>query len=135
MNTPTIEEVAAVSGLKYESARKRLYKYKNGSISFDELMRRKDTKEGKGNAEWRALGNRPHTDRLKAIKGTTAWERSNIKQYDIVETKEPPGKKRGDFVRDIVRKTGIARSSAFERLKRYEAGNIGIKELYAPRKH
>lgn len=134
MTTPTADMIAAMCGITRKAAVNRLARYARGEMTRERLLRpyssRRLHDDQCGNAEWQALGNTPHNERLAAIPGCTATE---CRVFGITDAAPPEPVKAGlSLAQQVAQMAGINIKSARERVARFRSGYMTLRELYAP---
>lgn len=86
--------------------------------------------EGYGNEEWRALKDVPRTHLLNKISGSTILEREVLGKLedDYVDVNER--KLKTKLINEVVKATGIDRTTAAERVRKYTEKKIKKSRLF-----
>lgn len=133
MKTPSADMLAALCGISRKAAADRLRKYARGEMSRERMLRPYRQPEIRadrgGNAEWLALGDKPHNERLAAIPGCTATE---CRVFGIADSAPPePVKAKVNLAQQVAQIAGVHISTARERVARFRKGEITLREMYA----
>lgn len=133
MTTPSADMLAAMCGITRKAAADRLRKYARGEMSRERMLRpyrQPDPRADRGgNAEWLALGDKPHNERLAAIPGCTATE---CRVFGITDAAPPePVKAKASLAQQVAQIAGVHLSTARERVARFRKGEITLREMYA----
>lgn len=133
MNTPSADMLAAMCGISRKAAADRLRKYARGEMTRERMLRPYRQPEIRadrgGNAEWLALGDEQRSHRLAAIPGCTATERRVFGIVDADLPPQPEAKK--PLAQQVADMTGVTLNTARDRVRRFRAGEISLREMYA----
>lgn len=86
-------------------------------------------KLGRQRRIWLALGDEPRSHRLAAIPGCTATERRVFGIVDADLPPQPEAKK--PLAQQVADMTGVTLNTARDRVRRFRAGEISLREMYA----
>lgn len=133
MKTPSADMLAAMCGISRKTALDRLRKYERGEMTRERMLKpypRPVVRENSGgNAEWLALGDKPHNERLAAIPGCTATE---CRVFGIADAAPPPQlEAKKPLAQQVADMTGVTLNTARDRVRRFRAGKISLREMYA----